>query len=279
MPEKPSVLRVCPVCKKEFLTRPSKARIGQGVYCSEKCVHVHATTSILKTCPVCGKEFKVAPYVIKNGFGIYCSQECQFLSPDFKQKMSIHSKGHTLNTVARGKIRRGQERLIAAGTHNFNAESQKNATLAKNTASYKKKRSELTQNLWRDPEFVIAQMNARHLSPNKLELYVQDILTRRLPDYKYNGDGRLGVVLAGCVPDYVNVNGKKKVLEIFGTYWHGKGAKRWHQSELGRIMAYNSVGYDVLILKEEDIKTKSEDEIYQEIKEFDDRQHIKTKVR
>jgi hypothetical protein len=276
MHEKRTVLRVCPVCQKQFMACASQVKIGAAIYCSQKCAHAHRTTLILKRCLVCGKEFKAPLYSVKKGLSIYCSRKCCFASTEYKEKISKKLKGHYVNREA---ISRGQKILIANGKHNFNSESQKNATLAKNTDSYKKKKRELTTKLWQDPEFVIAQVNARHLRPNKIELYLEDILNRHLPEYKYNGDGRLGVVLAGCVPDYVNVNGQKKVIEIFGTYWHDKGAKRWHQSELGRIMAYKSVGYEPLILWEKDIRTKSEDEIVQEIKDFNDKQHIKVKVR
>jgi G:T-mismatch repair DNA endonuclease (very short patch repair protein) len=231
--------------------------------------------STLKEC-VCGKLFRVYPYQTKRGFGNYCSRACLFASPEYKEKVSKGTKGHRVNREAIGQ---GQRNLIASGKHNFNPSSQKNATLQKNTDSYKRKRSELARSLWQDPEYVLAQMNARQVKPNKVELRVQGILKKHLPEYEYNGDGRLGIVLAGCVPDYVNVNGQKKVIEIFGGYWHTERAKRWHQSELGRIMAYNSVGFDCLILWETDIRTKSEEDIVQEIEKFDSKEHLKVQVR
>lgn len=39
-------------------------------------------------------------------------------------------------------------------------------------------------------------------------------------EWKYNGDCREGVVIGGRVPDFINVNGKKGTIEVFGSYHH-----------------------------------------------------------
>jgi G:T-mismatch repair DNA endonuclease (very short patch repair protein) len=39
-------------------------------------------------------------------------------------------------------------------------------------------------------------------------------------DFRYNGDGRQGFSVFGHPPDFINVNGKKQAIEVFGCYWH-----------------------------------------------------------
>ena len=122
---------------------------------------------------------------------------------------------------------------------------------------------------WDKPEYVLSQLRWRRARPNKQEKYFNSIVGKYLPEFKYNGDGSQGVVLANLVPDYVNVNGRKEVIEIFGEYWHRKQkALKWHQTELGRIMAYNSVGFRCLVIWEHEIKVLSEQEIVDKIKQW-----------
>lgn len=103
--------------------------------------------------------------------------------------------------------------------------------------------------------------------PTKPELRAFELIEKACPnEYKYTGDGTL--IINYLNPDFANVNGKKKVIEVFGDYWHGEGAKKWHQTELGRIMAYNSMGFDCLILWASELKNKPETEIIAMIQEF-----------
>jgi len=129
---------------------------------------------------------------------------------------------------------------------------------------------ERTRKKWKDPEYVLKQLKARGAKPNKPERYLENILNNHFPEYQYNGDGRLGIVLAGLVPDFPNVNGKKQVIEVFGDYFHNprKRKLKWHQTELGRIMAYNSVGFDCLVIWEHELKELTEGQIIEKVKSF-----------
>jgi very-short-patch-repair endonuclease len=91
---------------------------------------------------------------------------------------------------------------------------------------------------------------------NYPERRVSYILRNTCPgEFHYNGNFRMKTALNGLVPDFVNVNGKKKVIEVFGNYWHGKaktGTTKSGESRK-RINRFKSVGYDCLILWEKDI--------------------------
>jgi len=107
---------------------------------------------------------------------------------------------------------------------------------------------------WLNPECARRMMQSRHTRPTKPELQLTQILKQYFPSFKYNGAGDLGIALAGMIPDFVNVNGKKEVIELFGDYWHSTHLDTWRKTELGRIMAYNSVGYKCLIIWEYELK-------------------------
>jgi len=86
--------------------------------------------------------------------------------------------------------------------------------------------------------------------PNQAEAKLMELINEACPNqYKYTGDA--SVKIAGLYPDFFNVNGKKKVIELFGDYYHSEQviqSKDWRATELGRIMAYNSYGFDCLII-------------------------------
>jgi len=89
--------------------------------------------------------------------------------------------------------------------------------------------------------------------PNKQERHLEEILDKYFPkEWKFVGDG--SVILFGLNPDFINCNGQKKIIEVFGDYWHSKEGIAWHRTELGRIMAYNSIGYRTLIVWESELK-------------------------
>ena len=116
---------------------------------------------------------------------------------------------------------------------------------------------------WQNPEWVKKMLTALNTKPTKPEQFLSTLLSKYFPQFEYNGNGTLGIVLGGFIPDFVNVNGKKEVIEIFGDYFHSPEVlgDRWQGSELGRIMVFNSLGYKCLVIWENELKTKKEAEI------------------
>ena len=116
----------------------------------------------------------------------------------------------------------------------------------------------------------MAIRRGQSIRPTLPEKQLIDLFANHFPQFKYNGDGRLGVTLGGLTPDFVNVNGKKQVIEVFGDYWHSPKVlgDKWKGSELGKIMAYNSVGWDCLIIWEHELKELTEEQILEKISNF-----------
>ena len=112
---------------------------------------------------------------------------------------------------------------------------------------------------WEDPNYrdkvVKATMEGNSLKPNKPEKILIQMLSKCMPkEYKYVGDGQL--ILGGKCPDFTNINGKKKLIEFFGDYWHSKvitGIEpKKHEKE--RINHFEQYGFDTLIIWEYELK-------------------------
>jgi len=74
-----------------------------------------------------------------------------------------------------------------------------------------------------------------------LGLYLQD---RSPGEWLYNGIG--DVVIGGRRPDFININGKKEVIEVFGTYWH------LDEDEAIKIEHYKGYGFGCRVMWEYD---------------------------
>jgi len=57
------------------------------------------------------------------------------------------------------------------------------------------------------------------------------------------------VVINNLNPDFTNCNGQKKVIEIFGVYWHKD------ENPIDRINKYKEFGFDCLVLWENELNT------------------------
>jgi len=130
--------------------------------------------------------------------------------------------------------------------------------------------SQIRKQQWQDPDWIAKLMEGLQKRPTEPEQKLIDICFSHFPNFKYNGDFSQGVVLQGLIPDFINCNGKKEVIEVFGDYWHSPKVTEndWKRTELGRIMAYNSLGYRCLVLWEHELKTLPEEEIVAKINKF-----------
>ncbi len=90
--------------------------------------------------------------------------------------------------------------------------------------------------------------------PTKPEHRLWGILNSVFPnEWQYTGNG--SVILNGRNPDFVNTNGKKLIIELFGTYWHGRkvtGNTPDKEVQLRRE-AYAQFGYNTLIIWENEL--------------------------
>ena len=100
---------------------------------------------------------------------------------------------------------------------------------------------------WRDPEYAKKQMNACNVIQNKAEKRLEKILNRLFPgEWKFVGDGKL--IIDGKCPDFANINGQKKLIELYGDYWHR------NDNPQDRIDIFKPFGYKTLVIWESELK-------------------------
>jgi hypothetical protein len=87
-----------------------------------------------------------------------------------------------------------------------------------------------------------AAMKAVSASPNFSESQLHKFLQFHFPDeFSLNVRGEI-MLLGGKVPDFVNTNGKKQIIELFGEHWHTP------EEEKIRIDYFKTFRYDTLIV-------------------------------
>ena len=90
-------------------------------------------------------------------------------------------------------------------------------------------------------------IKACNIRPNRQEAILNNILSTNFPnDWKYVGNGDL--IIAGKCPDFVNTNGKKALIELFGDYWHKD------DNPEDRIKIFEPYGYKTLVVWENELK-------------------------
>jgi very-short-patch-repair endonuclease len=95
--------------------------------------------------------------------------------------------------------------------------------------------------LWQDPEYIKMQMRAHNICPNKAEKRLDLVLQDLFPnEYKFVGDGQF--ILARKCPDFVNINGQKKIIELFGEHVHTE------EEAQDRCSLFAEYGYQTLII-------------------------------
>lgn len=131
------------------------------------------------------------------------------------------------------------------------------------------KQSETFKKFWLNPQFrqqrISNIMKAQHLKPNKKEQLLNIILQQNFPnEWKYVGNGE--IIIGGLCPDFINCNGKKKIIELFGDYWHIKKVDSITDTEEGRINFFNKYGFGTLIIWEHELKNS--EYVIDKIKDF-----------
>lgn len=206
------------------------------------------------------------------------------LSEETRRKLSIAMKGRKLSEETKERMsesRRGgnngfygkqhtdenkRKRSIAmSGTkHPFYGKSRSEETKEKmreanrgqiRSEETKKRISKAMKFCWQDPEFQKIMQKAFQLKPNKPEQLLMKMLDEFYPsDWKYVGDFQFW--LGGKNPDFMNINGQKKLIELYGDYWHSQKVigipEEQHKQE--RIDHFKQYGFDTLVIWEKELK-------------------------
>jgi len=108
----------------------------------------------------------------------------------------------------------------------------------------------IVKKLWQEGYYAPILVKAWNLRPNKQEMALGKIIEEVCPgEFKYNGDYSMGISLNRSIPDFVNTNGKKQVIEFFGAYWHNQAGR----GEQDKVAKYKEVGWDCLVVWDKEL--------------------------
>jgi len=150
---------------------------------------------------------------------------------------------------AMSKARKGEEHPWARGEKSSNKRPEVRKKIRKALLGKKKSPehciniSEARKELWKDPKFAKMMGESQRKTPNRLEKAFNILLLFICPgEFKYVGDGYFK--LGKKRPDFLNINGKKKLIETFGDFWHED------EDEEKRINYFKKYEYDCLVIWE-----------------------------
>jgi G:T-mismatch repair DNA endonuclease (very short patch repair protein) len=108
---------------------------------------------------------------------------------------------------------------------------------------------------------------------NKKETVLLSILDKLFPkEYKFVGNWE--VVFGSRNPDFININGQKKIIELFGNFWHGveyrqlaiKDCSTNKEHVEDRVKYFKKYGYETLVVWEKELEDK--ETLESKLKEF-----------
>lgn len=152
---------------------------------------------VKRICKQCHKEFLVIPSFIGQGKGIFCSMKCY---RNYRRKDIV-----TCICQICGKEFQSSISLLEKG--------------------WGKYCSQQCHGEWKsqDLDYVkfLRVIGQRIRSPTQPELIFKDICEKNDLPFHYTGDGQLWIGKKKKLnPDFIEANGKKICIEIFGDYWH-----------------------------------------------------------
>lgn len=278
--------RICEICGKHFFVKPYSVKKGQGRFCSRKCWG--ASPEWLEIAGKAGKYERTKEHrraISERDHRLFAGKP---KSEEHKRKIGEANRGNKRPDFA-AIVKERAAMGLAIGPNNSHygkphtdeaKQKIRNKRLAyiartpieerRLSEETKTKISEIRKRDWQNPEYIAKLMQAMGVKPNKLERKFMVLAAKHFPQFKYNGDGRLGVSPGGLTPDFVNTNEEKELIEIFGDYYHSPEVigDDWRRSELGKLMIYNSVGWDCLVIWEHELKELTEEEIVDKISSF-----------
>jgi len=139
----------------------------------------------------------------------------------------------------------------------------------KNNFIEKKRLSNWNKLRWSNLKYkekVLKKMfETRKIKPNKPEKFLNKLIGKLFPkEYKFVGDGKIW--FDHFNPDFININGQKKIIEMYGDYWHNR--EEMIERDNRRIKTYKKYGYKTLIIWDYELKNLKI--LKEKIKEFHD---------
>lgn len=171
-----------------------------------------------------------------------------------KRKIGKAGKGRIISEETRAKLR-GRSSTMK-GKHHTQEAKEKNrlAHLGKTTWNKGIPWSEETRHKvqmnWRNEEYTKMMGRSTVRKPSKPEKHLIEFLNIHFPnEWKYVGDFKFWI--EGRNPDFININGKKAIIEYNG-YW-----KHTKEKDEAKTQHYALYGFKTLNLYPQDLKNES----------------------
>ena len=187
-----------------------------------------------------------------------------------------HSEESKRKMGRRGRIPWNKD-LPRTGEEKQNISESRIGILDSNESKCRGKKRIAAKKRWQNPEYREKQLESifrgSGRKPTRPERQLSNLLDKVFPDrYKYVGNG--SVILGGKNPDFINVNSQKKIIELFGDYWHSKectGMSKQKHEQL-RVNHFAKYGFDTLVIWECELQNESV--LIQKIRKFTNQCHI-----
>jgi len=182
------------------------------------------------------------------------SHKGQKISDEHRRKISEANKGRVVSEETRRKI---SESLMGHVGYNLGKKFSEEHKRKISEAHKGKQVSEETRRrisiavtkMWTDPEYrdmMVKKIVAGSIKkPNRPEQFLIDLFEEHGLPFKYVGAGDF--ILGGKNPDFLNYNGRKQIIELYGDYWHAGDAPQ------ERIDFFRGFGFDTLVIWEHEL--------------------------
>ena len=199
-----------------------------------------------KNCSYCGTSFQVIPALFNSAK--YCSYTCK------NKAASKNNQGEKNSNWRGGHYKNceycGAEFWVMPSTEKKRHYCSRSCR-SKGLGTFKR--------LNNNPEFQQKRLKAAIKQPNRQEQKLEAILGKRFPgEWKFVGDGE--VILGSLNPDFINCNGRKQIIELFGCWYHGcpihhpENKVKWQDMEIGKRTIYARYGFETLVIWEHELE-------------------------
>jgi G:T-mismatch repair DNA endonuclease (very short patch repair protein) len=157
--------------------------------------------------------------------------------------------GHLLKGIPKSEEWKRKASLSKMGSKN----PMKNPVYARKMALTKTgKPNPKMKEFWRlnkDVQIRKMMAGAAKKRPNRLEQKLIAIIEENHLPFRYVGNWQF--ILGGKCPDFLNFNGRKQLIELFGNYWHTFKARETIQQRIDHFKQY---GFDTLVIWQDELK-------------------------
>lgn len=162
-----------------------------------------------------------------------------------RHRISESLRGRRIPEVVRNKISAAQKGKPKSAEHRA-AIGRALRESPRNNARREKIRAANIRN-WSDPTFARKMFRALWRRPTKPEQRIGRILAEAFPGvWRYVGNGE--IVLGRMTPDFLNVNGEKAIIEVFGRYWHKPEDVQYRSAQ------FLKYGFRTLVIWEDELE-------------------------